>query len=309
MEPTWIALWVFATVTLAVMAVALWLRELFWRRSPAGKDIPAGALPRLELPSPEPQSRGLQRVVDRLARLGYEAGCFLPEDGTFLTMLLCGTVLGGAMVLWLDSPLAGLGGFVLGAFVFWAWLSWKRARRMSRLQEQLPEVMELLARTVKAGLSVDQAIALVGRTVRGPLGEEFRRCAAQMEMGLSLPAAVQGLVQRVDLFEMRIFATALTVQRQTGGNLVRTLERLARMIRDRIAGKRQHQATTAAGRASTWVVAVAGPAVLAYLAIFQQDYLQRFVGSQLGKLLLGIALMLQLIGLLWIVRIMKNKSL
>ncbi len=309
MEPIWIALWVFATVTLTLVAVALWLRELFWQRSPAGKAPGQESLPRLELPAAQPQSRGLQRAVDRLARLGYEAGYLLPEDGTFLLLLLCGTVLGGAMVLWLDSPLAGLGGFVLGASVFWIWLTWRRARRMSRIQEQLPEVMELLARTVKAGQSVDQAIALVGRTVRGPLGEEFRRTAAQMEMGLALPAAVQGLVQRVDLFEMRIFATALTVQRQTGGNLVRTLERLARMIRDRIAGKRQHQATTAAGRASTWVVAVAGPAVLAYLAIFQQEYLQRFISSQLGQLLLGIALLLQLIGLLWIVRIMKNKAL
>ena len=309
MEPIWIALWVFATVTLTLLAVALWLRELFWQRSPAGKAPAQKALPRLELPAAQPQSRGLQRLADRLARLGYEAGYLLPEDGTFLLLLLCGTVPGGAMVLWLDSPLAGGGGFVLGALVFWIWLNWKRSRRMSRIQEQLPEVMELLARTVKAGQSVDQAIALVGRTVRGPLGEEFRRAAAQMEMGLALPAAVQGLVERVDMFEMRIFATALAVQRQTGGNLVRTLERLARMIRDRIAGRRQHQATTAAGRASTWVVAVAGPAVLAYLAVFQQEYLQRFVSSQLGQLLLGIALLLQLIGLLWIVRIMKNKAL
>ncbi len=310
MEPIWVALWAFVALTLAVLAVGLWVRELWRLRATAGTQGGSGpSLPLLDVPHPHPRSRGLQALADRLARLSYEAGWAWPEDASFLVMVLCGVVLGGLGVLWLDSMLAAVAGFALGCLGFWTLLHWRRLRRMALLRQQLPDVMEQLARAVKAGLSVDQAIALVGHTAGGPLGQEFRRCAGQVAMGLALPAAVQALAQRVGVFELRIFATALSVQRQTGGNLVQTLERLAQMVRDRIASQRQHQATTAAGRMSTWIVALAGPAVLLYLALFQKEYLLRFVSSQLGIALLIIAGILQLLGLLWIVRILKNNAL
>ena len=101
---------------------------------------------------------------------------------------------------------------------------------------------------------------------------EFKECSKQLDLGLSIPAAVRAMSKRVPLTEMKILSATLSVYRQTGGSLATTLSRLATVFRERLTYQRQLRATTAAGRFSAMVVATVGPLLLIYLMFFQADY-------------------------------------
>jgi Flp pilus assembly protein TadB len=151
-----------------------------------------------------------------------------------------------------------------------------------------------------AGLAAGSPIELVGATVTEPLGGEFRRCSRQLKLGLSLDSVMQQMVRRAPLTEVRIFATALVVQRRTGGNLPLTLERLGRVVRDRISYHRQFRASTGAGRVSAILIGAAGPLVAIYLMIWQREYIGRFTETFTGQALLTTAIVLQVVGVIWI---------
>jgi len=106
--------------------------------------------------------------------------------------------------------------------------------------------------------------------------------------------------------EMRIFATTLAVHRQSGGNLSTMLERMAEVVRDRISYQRQLRATTAAGRFSATLVASAGPLLFAFMFLFQKEYTNKLLTLPLGQMLLVAAVVLEVVGLLWINRMLRT---
>jgi tight adherence protein B len=139
---------------------------------------------------------------------------------------------------------------------------------------------------VRAGESLDQAMQLVGEAVSEPVASEYRRCAKQLEMGLSVSATMQALSYRINIMDIRIFATALSVHRESGGNLPETLERLAKVIRDRMAYIQHQQSVTASGRISAFIIAVIGPILAGYLFIVQPEYGQGLWSQNLSVCLL-----------------------
>jgi len=97
------------------------------------------------------------------------------------------------------------------------------------------------------------------------------------------------------------------VQRRTGGNLSQTLERLSTVIRDRLSYQRQFQAATGSSRMATILIAAAGPFVFTYMLIFQPDYMGQFFNLAGGWTLLSIAVVLQIVGLIWVANLLKNR--
>jgi tight adherence protein B len=296
---------VLAAGLLLVRDVVLWSRRALAHRSGATAEE---VLPRLQVTGPQVGRLGIIGRIDRWFNLlSLELGVGTTPVAIFLAALAVGLALGGALLLWRDQPLLAAAGLVVGMAVALIFFSIRRARRRGQILGQLPDVLELLARAVRAGESVDQAIALVGQTPLEPLATEFRRCARQIDMGLSVGAAMAALAQRVPLMEMRILAATFRVERRSGGNLPGILERLARVIRDRVSYHRQFRAATAAGRASTYVIGTAGPLVVMYLVIWQRDYVGRFLESPQGTTLLGVAIALQIVGLAWILGLLRTK--
>jgi len=267
------------------------------------------AAPPLELRvSPEYQpGRGLVGKVDRgfglfIAQTGIE----LAAETAFLIAVAVGLTLCGIVLLWRDDFVAAAFAMVAGMLLVFGYYAYCRARRRSEIRDQLPDVMDLLARAVRAGESLDQAVHLVGETIPRPLGPEFRRCARQLEMGLSVDAAMQSMSRRAPITEIRILASTLMVQRKTGGSLPITLERLSAVIRDRLNYRRQFRATTAAGRLSTMMIAATGPLVALYMMIWQRAYFAKFVDSFAGQVMLGTAIALQVIGCFWIYQLLRT---
>ena len=116
---------------------------------------------------------------------------------------------------------------------------------------------------------------------------------------------MRSLVQRVRLVDVRIFTTTLSVHRQTGGNVAQVLERLATVIRDRLNSRRQLKATTGTGRLSAMLIATIGPLLFVYLMIFHPEYSRVMLETTLGQTMLIAAAALELIGVLWTIRLLR----
>lgn len=297
----------FAFISATVAVVGLAVRDLFFGRAAAA--VAGDAVPRvgrLPLARDAKPARGVVEHMDRsIDQLVVESG--IPASGLTLTLVvvLVGLVAGGAVFLWTEDVVSGVIGFVVGMMVPFPYLSLRRAARIRDVQSQLADALDLMSRATRAGESLDQAISLVGERSPEPLGLEFRRCARQLQAGLSVGAAMRALVYRLPVMDVRILATTLTVHRQTGGNLATTLERMAQVVRDRMVYRQQIRSVTAAGRFSAMLIATVGPLLFLYLFTFQRDYAGRLLDLPLGNLMLVIAVVLELVGLVWISRLIR----
>lgn len=304
-----LALLSFVTIGLVVAAVSLAIRDLVVGPAPASDSARAAVLPLRRLPLARHESvprSAIGRFDQWFARLVLETGSEITPLTALLFLVFCGSLIGGAMFVWNESPLPATIGTLLGMVLAMMLLIYQRSRRIRLLQQQFPDALEMLARAVRAGESLDQAVQLIGDKSPEPLAIEFRRCARQLEMGLSMTAVMRALVYRLRLIEVRIFSSTLSVHRQAGGNLANTLERLAGVIRDRLNYRRQMRATTGAGRMSATLIAMTGPLLFTYMFFGQPQYIRGLIETPIGQSLLILAVFLELVGLIWIARMLRT---
>jgi tight adherence protein B len=302
---------VFLALASAMAASAMAVRDLVFSRGASGAAKGAASATRVRLRrvpgvvetgGPAGPVSAFDRWFRRTVR---DTGMSLSPMEAALLLVLCGSIGGAALFLWNERPLIGIIGVVVGMGAALVYLVIRRGKRVMVLQEQLPGALDMLARSLRAGQSLDEAFQVVGDRSPRPLAAEFRFCANQLAMGLSMPAVMRSLVDRVCLFDMRIFTTTLSVHRQTGGNVARVLERLAAVIRDRLSYRRQLRAITGAGRLSATIIATIGPLLFLYLFYFHPQYLQAMTESSVGQTLLTVAVSLEIIGLIWVARLLR----
>lgn len=295
-----------ASLLCLTVAVSLVLRELFGATDGAGS-LKVGGLRRPFNVTDELPSGSLTGRLDQgFERLVLESGVATSPLAAFFWLLFLGLAVGGALFIWRDQPLAGIAGVLLGMMIGLGWMIQRRSVRYRLMRETLPDVLDLMSRAVRAGESLDQAITLIGDETTGPLGQEFQLCSRQLEMGMSISAVMKSLMRRVRLPEVRILATTLMVHRQTGGNLALTLERMSGVIRDRLNYVRQMKASTGAGRISAFLIALAGPIMFLLMFTLQYDHLKIMFEQPLGQSLLAAAIVLELIGVVWVLNLLKT---
>ena len=239
------------------------------------------------------------------SRLVQETGLGWDPGAAALLMVLCGLVIGASLFLWNGELLPAAIGILLGVPLPACYLAVRRWRRVKLLQDQLAPALDILARSVRAGQALDQAIGHLGRNSPEPLATEFRFCSRQLEMGLSMPAVMRGLVGRLQMYDVRIFATTLIVHRQAGGNIAAVLDRLARVIRDRLSYRRQLRAVTAGGRISALLVSLITPALFLFFILVRPAYIASLFHSPLGQSLLVLTAFLEIVGLIWTARLLR----
>ena len=301
MDPNLIALICSAGIALTIAGAYLLARDVLFGRGGSG-----AVLGRLPLARHDRRPSGPVDQLDySFQRLVVESDVATPMVG-LLMMIAAGIALGGGMFIWAQNPFAAAAGFAVGMVLPIPYFIYHRAKRTKQIQDQLPGVVDLLARAVRAGQSLDQAIELLGRKSPEPLGKEFRRCSHQLQMGLSLKAVMRALAFRVRTVEVRILSTTLSVHRTAGGNLAETLERMALVIRERLSYRSQLRATTDAGRFSAALVSLAGLFLFAYMFIFQSEYIGKLFESPFGQSMLLTAVVLEVIGLAWIWSMLRS---
>jgi tight adherence protein B len=143
--------------------------------------------------------------------------------------------------------LALASGAVLGVLPF-AFVMFKRHRRFSAFEKNLPEALDLMVSGLRAGHSLLAAMALVARECPQPVGGEFKICFEEQNYGLEMKAALENLIVRVPLQDLKITTTAILIQKESGGNLAEVLDKTSHVIRERFRLKRQIMVHTAQGR-------------------------------------------------------------
>jgi len=295
----------FAAASVVLVAILLLLRDLFTRRD---EHLERRVRLGLKLDDPAPRSiagrtgRGIDRWFYQLIE---EAGTHL-TSGTALSIVAGLAIVGCvAPLALLDSILGAAGGLVLGALLpilYWSFYRW---RRRKALRKHLPDTLELLAHGLRSGRNLEQSMELAAVDSPSPLKEEFQHCVSQLNLGQSPVAVLERMVRRIPIPEFRIFATAILVHRQTGGNLALLAERLAAAARDRQEFYGHVKAVTAGSRLSVIGLTIGTGIALALLYWLRPEYLRAFFQHELGPTLLIIAGCLQLIGILWVSRILR----
>jgi tight adherence protein B len=272
------------------------------------EDAPAKLLVKVQHEGPLP-------AVDRvLGRTTQGSGLARWIDQSGMTLSLSGVLLIAFGLAGLFALIAGVVvrstwalpvGAAIGFAIPFAFLSVKRTRRMRAFEEQFPEGLDLIARALKAGHAFATGLKMVADEMPEPVGPEFRKTFDEQNFGLPLKDALDNLTFRVPLLDVRFFATAVLIQRETGGNLSEILENLGHVVRERFKILRQVRVYTAHGRFTGYVL-LALPAVLCTaLAFINPDHMNLLFRERMGQMMLGGALVLQTCGYLWIKQVIK----
>ncbi len=171
-----------------------------------------------------------------------------------------------------------------------------RAKRLGKLEEQFPEALEFLARSMRAGHAFTISLEMLGEELPEPLGQEFRTLFNEQNLGAALEVALANLTNRVPLLDMRFFASSVLLQKQTGGNLAEILTRLAEVIRERFRLKGQVKAASAHGRLTATILMLMPIFTLFALLVVSPGYIQGMAKDSDGKYLIGFAVVGQILG-------------
>ncbi len=223
---------------------------------------------------------------------------------TFL-VLSAGFALGLGTVLLLlgRSVLVGAIGAAVGSLLPFLYVRHARGKRMRRFEELLPEGIDLMGRALRAGHPFTAGIKLVGEESAPPVSTEFQRLFEEQRFGMPLPDALLGLADRIPSLDVRIFITAVLIQREVGGNLAEVLDKLGYTIRERFRIRREIRTRTAQGRMTGYLLAVLPFAAAALLFTINPHYMMPLFKERLGHVMIAFALILQMIGFVWIKKI------
>ena len=183
----------------------------------------------------------------------------------------------------------------------------KRARRIASFGEQLPEVLDVITRSLRAGHPLPVSMALVAREMPEPAKNEFALVVDEVNYGRSFTEALENLYQRVGYPELRFVVAAVSIGHQTGGNLGEILARLSRMLRDRFRLTRKVRALSAEGRFSGYALSILPIGLFALINILSPAYYAEFWKSPSSGTVLAISLVLLLIGNAVILRLVNLK--
>lgn len=247
-----------------------------------------------------PHKEDLQRLVDQAASSWSVA----------TVLMFC---VGGALVFALVASVVAPGPFIpllataLGAYLPFGYLKLKRSRRVKAFEENFAEAIDLLARAARAGHALPTGLEVVGDEAEEPVAQEFRQVYEEQRFGLPMKDALLGLADRIDLIDVRIFVTAVLIQRESGGNLAENLDSLSEVIRGRFRFKRDVKTKTAHGRMTGTVVALA-PFVAAFgMYSSNPEYMAPLVEEPIGRVMLVVGAVMMMVGFFVIRRITDIK--
>ncbi len=183
----------------------------------------------------------------------------------------------------------------------------KRTVRLNKLEEQFPDALDFLARSMRAGHAFSISLEMIGEEMADPLGQEFRALFNEQNLGAPLDIALRNFTLRVPLLDVRFFSSSVLLQKQTGGNLSEILSRLAYVIRERFRLKGQVKAASAHGRLTATILALLPVVTMVGLLVVAPGYLQMMAADSDGKWMIGGAIFAQILGNFFIKKIINIK--
>lgn len=222
----------------------------------------------------------------------------LPVTGQEYMMLVGGSalfifVIMAIATLQLSEPLLFAVGWVVFASLY---VQFKANRRMKQFTNQLGDAIAMMSNAIKSGFTFQQAMDIVAKEIKGPISEEFVRALNEIQLGVTLEEALEGICQRVKDDDFEMVAMSVVIQRQVGGNLSQILDTVGETIRDRIKLKGEIKALTAEGVISGWAIALLPVVVAAICLAMNEEYFKPLRESGLGDILLIGCIVSEIIG-------------
>ncbi|HYD77923.1 type II secretion system F family protein [Ramlibacter sp.] len=258
------------------------------------------------------ETPGLERFLQRLPRL-QQLDRHLLQSG--LKWTVSGLLLGSlvlAMAGWAgmseiapQSRLLAAMAALAGAAAPLAYVSWRRARRLRHMERQLPEVLDLITRALRAGHAFTSALSMAGTEMPEPIGGEFRTVHDEINFGVSLQQALTHLSERVPLTDLRYFVVAVLIQRDSGGNLTEILTNLSRLLRERAKLMAKIRVLSAEGRLSAWILGLMPFALAGVMNLVNPEFMSLLWTDPIGIAMIQYMLVLMAIGALIMRKIVR----
>jgi tight adherence protein B len=254
-----------------------------------------------------PLERTLETLpgMERFARLLEQSGSTTPAHRLLilsLVLALVAALLGWSLTrLPYCALLAAVGGFMLPYMKVMR----DRGTRLAKFEEQLPDALDVVKRALKAGHPFSQALKLVAEDMEDPVAREFDLVFSEVNYGGDIRSALLGLMERVPSVSVIAMVTAVLVQKETGGNLAETFERITGVIRGRFKLYRRVRTLSAEGRLSAWILALVPLVLVVVISLTTPDYLPTLFKDPMGKNLIAAAVVFGILGILWIRRIIR----
>lgn len=241
-------------------------------------------------------------------RLMVQSGWGVSPELVLLFSVFTAVVLGGLAFVWQENLISTALAATLGFLIPFLMAMYSRGQRQRQIAAQLPAMIDELSRAAKTGRSLDQCLSSVAQHTPAPLGPEIQYCNQKLALGLNVEEALADLPRRTGVVSTSLLLTALGVHRQTGGDLIRVLERLSQTLRDRLQFQGRLRAATSASRATAILMVILPPIILAFFVFRDPEYLTKLIATTWGLRSLVLAFILEIIGALLVWRILDNSA-
>lgn len=183
----------------------------------------------------------------------------------------------------------------------------RKRERVRKFERQLPDALDLMARSLRAGHALSTGLRMVAREFGDPVGTEFHKTQAQIALGVSVEQAIKALTERIDCADLKFFAVSVVIQRETGGNLAEILENISTLIRSRFRLRGRVRGLSAEARLSAGILA-AIPFAMAFILWFvNPSYLGVLFQDPVGKKLMVAALLMMALGVAIMRRMVRSR--
>jgi tight adherence protein B len=300
MMPLLVAALVFAAIMIVITGI--WVQSLARQRAEERlRDVRLADL--AETAIVRAPAGNWPSVIARLQRLAAQSG----YAGAMRNLLLLIGIfaLGGAVIGWFRTgkPFWGVVGALLLGVLPVAYIAFLRYRRMKRLEEQFPDALDMMARSLRAGHALGFAIRNVGEEMPAPMGLEFAKVAEEIRLGREPTEALSGLEGRAPTEDVAFFCTAIRIQRNSGGNLAEILDRLSEVIRERFKLLSRARVLSVQHRYTAIFVGLSPAAFSAIIELLHPGYFKPLLESPLAPYLIGGGIFLEVLGFFCIWRI------
>lgn len=232
-----------------------------------------------------------------------------PINGNTFCLISGGCALVGVLVsaaMMAPIPLWPVSGLFFSTFPL-MWLLWRRKKKMQKFAKQLPDALELIGRALRSGHSLQSAMKVVVEEMPAPISTEFGIAYEAQNLNVPVDVALKDMYRRVPNMDFRFFATAVTIQRQSGGDLAEILDKIGHIVRERFRILGQVQALTGEGRISG-IVLMGLPIVLFFAVYYlNPEYVMVLFTDPLGRKMVAVAIFLQILGAFAIKKIVNIK--
>lgn len=232
-----------------------------------------------------------------------------PIDMQTFLMISFGCALIGPVVgilLQLSAPLFPLLAILTGVIPL-IWLILRRKSRFAKFGKQIPDALGLIARALRSGHSLNSGLHMVAEEMTAPISIEFMRAYEEQNLGVSIEAALKNMLKRMPNMDLQFFVTAVSIQRQTGGDLAEIIDRICEVVRERFRIFGMVQALTGEGRLSGAVLMALPVALFVAVYFINREYVMLLFSNDFGKKMIGFAIIMQVFGAIAIKKIIDIK--